>query len=511
MAQAASFSSIDIPAAARAWAITLVALIPALWLFWHGQLYILVTLAAFLLLQGLCMSRPWLGICVTLAYLFLLGDIRRIFGILLGFPKLDPLLLVGPAVSALLGIPLLLRFRLNDSISKVIFALMVIMTLEIFNPRQGGIVVGLSGALFYLIPLLWFWIGRRYGTDALLSTVLYKVVFPLSLLAAILGLCQAYIGFLPWESAWIAAVSDHYHALNLGGGFIRSFGFSVNGTEYADLLLVGSTFTLSAFFAGRRIYGLFFPIIATALFLASSRTTIVKLLFAVAASWALSSKGGKGFAVRLPLGFAVGIGILAFALSQTSGGRQSEHSAAGYSTQHQLQGLSHPLDSRYSTASMHSQMFLTGIVEGFTNPIGKGIGTPTIGSAKFSSGPSREDDSDINSSEVDIGDAFLSMGFVGGFLYLTTYFLVLRRAIAFGRTASKQLGLPAIGLLAAMGGSWIALGQYGIAPLIWFVIGTISRPRPGEMPAIKRSSMTQRAVPSSSGLDIYGDRVYPLA
>lgn len=476
-------SGINIPAAARVWFYALTCLVPLLWLLWQGQMNLLVTLLVSIVMIGIALARPELGICITIAYLFLLGDIRRIPGMFLGYPTFDTLLLVGPLLSLILAVPLLIRVRLEDSISKAVLTLMVVMSLEIFNPRQGPVTVGLAGAMFYLVPMLWFWIGRRYGTDKVLFAVLYRVLFPLGVLAAALGLCQTYVGFLPWESAWVAAVIDHYHALNLGGGFIRSFGFSVNGVEYADLLLVTSAFTLAAFFAGKRVYGLFFPLVATALFLASSRTSIVKLLFSVAISWALSNRSGRGWAVRLPIGLAVGIGALALALSQIGGGDATgkQTSAAQASTQHQVGGLSHPFDKKYSTAGMHSQIFTEGILRGFTNPIGNGLGSTTLG-LKFAEGSGSSDEK-LGSSEIDISDAFLSMGFIGGLTYLATILLVLRRAIIFGRSSAKHLALPVLGILAAMGGGWIALGQYGIAPLVWFVIGALSRPRPYEITA----------------------------
>jgi hypothetical protein len=476
-------SGINIPAAARVWFYALTSLVPLLWLLWQGQTNLLVTLLVSIVMIGIALARPELGICLTIAYLFLLGDIRRIPGMFLGFPAFDTLLLVGPLLSVILAVPLLIRVRLEDSISKAVLTLMVVMTLEIFNPRQGPVTVGLAGAMFYLVPMLWFWIGRRYGTDKVLFAVLYRIVFPLGVLAAALGLCQTYVGFLPWESAWVAAVIDHYHALNLGGGFIRAFGFSVNGVEYADLLLVTSAFTLAAFFAGKRVYGLFFPLVATALFLASSRSAIVKLLFSVAISWALSNRGGRGWTVRLSIGLAVGFGALALALSQIGGGDATgkQTSSAQASTQHQVGGLSHPFDKKYSTAGMHSEMFAEALIRGFANPIGNGLGSTTLG-LKFSEGSGSSDEK-LGSSEIDISDAFLSMGFIGGLTYLATIILVLRRAIIFGRSSAKHLALPVLGILAAMGGGWIALGQYGIAPLVWFVIGALSRPRPYEITA----------------------------
>jgi hypothetical protein len=443
-----------------------------MWLLLHGQMNTLAAIFAFMsLLIASVLDKPF-AIRLTLIYLFLLGDIRRIIGWLVGFAPLDPMLLVGPAISALLVLPLLLRLRLTDGLSKAVFALMTIMALEIVNPRQGPIAVGVSGAIFYLVPLLWFWLGRRYGADSLLHALIYRVVIPMGVLAALLGLAQTYIGFLPWEKAWITAVAANYQALNLGNGFIRSFGFSVNSVEFIDLLLVSSTCTVAAFFSGKRSYGLLLPLLLVALFLASSRTAIIRLLFAMAASWALSSKGGKGWTLRLIIALAVGVGVLAFSLSHvsTESGKAGQSSAASSSAQHQLQGLEHPLDSKYSTAGLHVQMFVGGIVRGFKYPIGNGLGSTTLGAGKFGG-----DASASGSSEVDISDAYISLGVIGGTVYLCTILMVLRQAIRFGRSASKSLALPTIGILAALVGSWIALGQYAISPLVWFLIGVLSR------------------------------------
>ncbi len=469
----------------RLWVLTLASLVPALWLLFHDQLNNLVAVLFFAALLILTVVNKRLSILATLIYLFLLGDIRRVVGTLVGFPALDPLLLVGPGISAVLALPMFLRLRLQDSLSKAVFALMVVMALEIVNPRQGSIAVGVAGAMFYLVPLLWFWIGRQYGDDALLRMVIYRVVIPVGVLAAILGAVQTYIGFLPWEKVWIAAVADHYKALNLGNGFIRSFGFSVNSVEYIDLLLVASTCAAAAFFSGKRPYGLLVPALGAALFLASSRTALLRFLFAAAAAWALSSRGGRGWVTRLVVALSLGAGLLVFSIAHVSSsdGKAGQSSAASASAQHQLQGLSHPLDSRYSTAGLHSQMFSRGILAGFTNPIGNGLGSTTLASSKLGG-----DESAAGSSEVDISDAFISMGVIGGGIYLTVIVLIVRRALAFSTSAPRSVGLPAVGLLAALIGAWIALGQYAISPTVWLLIGILSRYHPGaRLPGVKRT------------------------
>jgi len=481
----------DLPQDAVTWIVTIGALVPLTWLLLHGFFSLLAFLIVACALIILVLFDKRMGICVLLAYLFLLGDIRRVIGTFIGFPKIDPLLLVGPILTILLALPILMRLRLRDPISKVMVGLMAVMLLEIVNPHQGPIVVGLAGAMFYLLPILWFWIGRHFGTDKMLYIVIYWVTIPLAVLAAILGLWQTYIGFLPWESAWIAAVSGHYTALNLGGGFIRAFGFSVNSVEFAGLQLVGATCVLAAFFAGKRVYGLLFPLLAFTLFLASSRTAIVKLLFSVAVAWALSSRGGKGWAVRLPIAIAVIFGVLALSLSRVSSSANKDPgTAAGFSTEHQVQGLAHPLDQKKSTAGLHVAYFLGGFTQAFSYPIGYGLGSVTMGTKLGDEGGAGS-----SMTEVDISDAFVSMGLPGGFLYLATIFLVIKSGIRFGRTAPKHLGLPTIAILAAMGGAWIALGQYGMGPLIWFIIGAMVRNTDQTPVSVRNPRSTQVLMP----------------
>ncbi len=477
----------------RAWGATLLGLLPLSWLLFHGFFSILAACIALGALFIISQIDKKVSITVILGFLFCLGDIRRFVGMFVGFPQLDPLLLVGPIISAIIAIPLLLRLRLKDPLSKAMVAFMAVMVLEIVNPRQGPISVGLGGAIFYLVPMLWFWIGRRFGTNELLNMVIYRVLIPLAVIASLVGLCQTYVGFFPWQQAWIDAVASHYHSLNLGGGFIRAFGFSVNGVEYACLELMACSCVLAAFFAGRRGYALLVPLLTATLFLASSRTAIVKLIFAVAVAWAISSRGGKGWVVRLPLALAVLFGTLAFSLGQISSVSSGAPTAQGLSTQHQIEGLQHPLDSKKSTAGLHIKMFLGGFAQGLSYPIGSGLGSVTLSSTRLGGS-----DAEVSgSTEVDISDAFVSMGLVGGLLYLYIIYVIIRRAVNFGRTAPRYLGLPTLALLAAMVGNWIALGQYATGPLIWFLIGSLARhnveaPQPNKMRTRVRTTTIMR-------------------
>jgi hypothetical protein len=458
------------PMALGVWLTGFCFLIPAFYLFTHGQMRILI---AFMFFGALLMSWKLnrnLGIAATFIFLLLLGDIRRILDIIApSYKELDLLLLVGPIFAVYLAVPLLMQLKVADTISKAVLALMALMLLEIFNPRQGSIVIGISGALFYVIPIFWFWIGRNYASDRMMFLLIYRVFLPVGILDGILGVGQAYIGFFPWERDWALKLGSQYlyHA-----GHMRSFGFSTGAAEFASTLLIASVCVMAAIFAGRRAYIILLPILLAASLLASSRGLIVRLLFSAAMIWAIRSKGGRNWIPRLLFALVVGLGLTYYSASHAGGDDSSSTksdnaSTAQFATEHVAQGLADP---GHSTAGLHWQIFVGGIVKGFTYPIGTGIGAVTLAAAKFTPGGAT-----TGTSEIDISDAFITMGFFGGFLYLCIIYMIFRLAFFYIRQGPPILSLAYMGLFAALVGGWIALGQYSTAPFIWFCIGSLVR------------------------------------
>lgn len=408
---------------------------------------------------------------LTFAYLFLMGDVRRIVAVAFGQPAQDLLLLVGPLMAFVLAFPVLLKVRLRDNLSKAMLLLLVIMALQIFNPKQGGLAVGLSGAIFYIAPVLWFWVGRHLGSPDVVEKLLYRVIFPLALLAALLGFGQTFLGFLPYQQAWIDVAAKNYQALHLGAS-IRPFGFSVSAAEYVVLLMFGAVGVAAAYFGGRGKWTILFPILMMGVVLASGRAAIIHSILTLAFIWTFrrSQRPGISAIVRvlvLSIGGAVLVTTIAshFVPKSESTGNQSTVNNA---LAHQAGGLAHPFDPKYSTAALHGSMVWSGLLEGISYPLGHGLGATTEAAAKFGSDPSE------GSSEVDFSDMFISLGLIGGVLYLYIVSAAMLQSLTYLREVPRTIGLPVAAILVSALGSWLIGGQYSTSSVILFLVGAFS-------------------------------------
>jgi hypothetical protein len=431
-----------------------------------------VVIAIPLLLLAVCDKES--AVLWTLVYLILLGDIRRIIAQMAAPSTFDPLLLVAPAVTAVLVVPLLGSLKLREPLSKAVLGLLVVMGLEVLNPRQRSLSIGLSGAFFYIIPVMWFWIGRSIGSAALVEAIIFRVVLPLGIIAAVFGLCQSFIGFLPYQQAWIATVGRTYTSLYVGSS-VRAFGFSVSAAEYATLIASSIALVAAAYFESLRRWLAALPILVTALLLSGGRGLTIKLVVVLCVLWIV--RKGRLNSAKL-IGMAVSGGLALVSLSLIAGqfvgsadAGQRGGSAAEDALMHQLGGLAHPFDKKYSSAGLHTNMVAMGFLEGFTSPLGHGLGATTFAASKFAT------DSDWGSSELDFSDMFISLGLVGGLLYLGVAVFGIRAAFKYFRETKLSVGIPVLAILLATLGGWLIDGQYSTCSLVFFILGSVVHQR----------------------------------
>ncbi len=436
-----------------------------------GQLRELVAGGIAIALLTLVFVRPRTAVLATVGFLVVLAFLRRILISAAGWSALDPLLLVGPVVAVVLMVRLFVlesRPLAVDGLSKLVLAVLGLTILEIGNPTGGGLVTGLGGFLFLGMPLLWFFIGRELATDALTGRLLWFLVSAGAVIA-LYGILQSKTGFPSWDIDWLNVTG--YSALNVGDE-IKPFGTFSSSAEYS--LFLGSGLAVAAAFVlrGRGPALLALLPLAVGLFLSSTRSALITAFSAIIVLVALRPRRPVIALVAAVLSIGGSYGALkAFSGDLSRGATQSGSALVN----HQVAGLTDPLNPSSSTLLVHLQLVRQGFEEGLRNPIGSGTASTNQAGGKLggASGPAR-------ATEVDLSNAFVALGLLGGLLYLAVVVVILVKAVR-GYFAGHELLLPVIGVLIVGAGQWLTGGHYALSPLTWLLIGWMAavttRPR----------------------------------
>ena len=451
---------------------------------------LLVALTVAMLLVIITLSRPVLGITMTFVYLVFVAFLRRLLiPVAGGWISADPMLLVAPLVAIMLLVKLFILDRrpwAPDLISKLVLVILVITFAEVPNPGSGGIAAGIAGLMFMAVPLLWFFVGRELlrgpETDKLLGLVVV-----LGTIVALYGLWQTQIGDPPWDNNWLN-VTGGYASLRVGNQ-VRAFGTFSSSSEYA--LFVGGSLAIALAFClrGRLIAAIPIPLLAVALFLSSARGALATAAFAIIVM--------LGLITRRPVTALVvtvaAIGLAAVGLKLASSSLSSQSGAASALVSHEINGVTDPLNPDSSTLLLHVQLVIQGVKSSLHHVVGQGTAV-TNGAAGVNPNAAS---SVTQATEVDISNAFVALGPVGGVLYAFLVLMVLFRAVqGFFRGYSSLL--PIIALLISGLGQWLIGGDYALSSLSWLLIGAVAATQPRFQNAAARGSRRRSAITSSA-------------
>jgi hypothetical protein len=434
------------------------------------SLHLLLALAVCPLVFAVVWMSPRSTILGLALWFVALGLVRRLVGSGSSSGLGDPLLLVGPTVLVLLLVVACGRgaLRKRSPLANVIGLLSLLVLVEAVNPLQGGLLVGLGGLLFMLVPMLAFWVGRSLLDDVTLRR-LFRLIAALSVLSATYGLVQQFVGFPSWDERWIT--SSGYTALGVGN-VTRAFGNFSSAQEYAAFLSVGLVVLVSSLRNVRRVL-LPLPLAAIglvgyALVLSSVRTSLVLAAAALGSIAAARVRLRPGTAL---LAGALAVVALGIGFSQVSLSAQTTTSAAANPTgtllQHDISGITNPTGSGSSLPDHLSEIF-DGIKSAFSQPIGYGTGSVTQASGHLG-GPSSA------GKESDLANAGTGLGLLGLFLYVV---VVVQGLLCTYRLAARRrdtLALAALGLLIVMLDQPLNGGLYSVAWLVWLSLGWVDR------------------------------------
>lgn len=157
------------------------------------------------------------GLFAMMLFEPLRGFLRRAQYLFLPYSATDPIHVVTPLVTMMAFGMLLQRRKLRifreTPLAGLVTILCVIYFLEIFNPLQGSVTVGLSGALFMLVPVAWFYFGQDLKPSFLETALRLMVV--LGILTSLYGLYQLTFGFPSFEQYWLDN-TEFYDSISVG-------------------------------------------------------------------------------------------------------------------------------------------------------------------------------------------------------------------------------------------------------------------------------------------------------
>ncbi|MFS0723898.1 O-antigen ligase family protein [Paenibacillus sp. 1P07SE] len=424
----------------------------------------LIFAVLFLISFAISLKKPRVVLVGLLLYLPFMGFFRRLLIPHAGWSQFDPLVLLAPVIVLMLGSYWLYRTYMqrqiiedDSTLFKLIRVLVLLEVLQILNPLQGSIMVGFGGILFYIVPLAWMLMGRLY-----MNLLWMKRIFMLVVVIGVISLLYSYkqvnYGFFSFEEAWIEL--GGYAALMVGQG-ARGFSFFTSASEYAQYITFGAVICWGLLLQGKKSFKLaaiiLLPLFFYAIMMTGSRGPLLFTIVAIAIMTIMSVRQLK---TRVLV-----TGLVAFGLVFTYQFIISIDASNNELIARQVNGFANPTDEKHSTLGLHWAIFVEGIKNGFSNPIGDGLGSTTLAGKKFS-------ENHVN-SEVDLSNMFTSLGLFGGILYMFIIFHVLK--LAFRHCRDGVVFMSILGILICSIGSWAIGGNYSTAILIWLCIGFLDR------------------------------------
>jgi len=410
------------------------------------------------------------------------GFLRRAQFLFLPYTSTDPIHLITPAVTALAFILLLQRQGLKllnaTPLAWLVSTLVLIYIVQIFNPIQGGLSVGLSGALFYLVPVAWFYFGQDIKPEFLPKALRLMVV--LGLITSLYGLYQLAYGFPSFEQIWVDS-TDAYGSIAVGNikralatyssaeewgryiqvGAIIAFGFCAGAVGYlkrGGWLLCGMGLTLMLLLTGQR-------------------TALFGLVFGTIILIAIGARTWRGMIVRFVLVVAAGLLIVAAAKAPTN------DDVLSHAEDERFQGvLTHTTKGALRPTEEDSLLERFDIWTKFAtqtiphNPLGMGLGATSLGALRFDPGY------DLPAVDSYFISLVISCGLPAALLFMW----ILGRAALLSwrnfRSAARGSGeaqvwrvvtalMPAL-ILNSFFGTTFTL--YSVAPIGWLLVGWIS-------------------------------------
>ncbi|HLR05415.1 MAG TPA: O-antigen ligase family protein [Pyrinomonadaceae bacterium] len=410
------------------------------------------------------------------------GLIRRAQYLIVDYTGDDPIHLLTPLVTLMALVMLLRSQRLNmfraTPLAGSVSVLGLIFVLEVFNPLQGGLLIGLSGALFMLVPLVWFYFGQSVS-EKFIHTALRLVVLA-GIVASLYGVYQMIFGYPAFEQYWIDN-TDFYSSIAVGHvrRAVATFSSAEEWGRYTEIgAIVAFGLAAGANKFSARIGWLICGLASLcAVLLSGQRTAVFGLMLGIATLVLLGASTLPRAVMRIGLLLLPVVLIVAFVSPPTDSDMWSKGDNETVSTllSHTQRGTLKPSEEESLQVRLENWKILVTQVIPY-RPLGAGLGVGSLSEMRFSQG------SDLPPIDSFILVLAVACGIPGVLLFVwilsRATWLSLRTA---RRTATSARNANINRIVAALMPALILNSMFGltftiysVAPVAWLLIGWIS-------------------------------------
>jgi hypothetical protein len=436
------------------------------------------------------------GLIAMMLFEPLRGFLRRAQYLFLSYSDTDPIHVLTPLVTMLAFAMLLHRRRLGifreTPLAGLVSILGLIYFSQIFNPLQGGLTVGLSGALFMLVPVAWFYFGQTI--KPVFMETAFRLVVVLGIITSLYGLYQLAFGFPSFEQYWIDH-TEFYNSISVGH-VERALATYSSAEEWGRYIEIGALIAFgfaagTANYARRAGWFVCGAILTVMLLLTGQRTAMFGLILGCLVLLLLGARSWRGAVGRLLLALAPALLITVLVKAPTNDDLLShtEDERVGAVLSHTARGTLRPTQEDSLQERFKNWTYLATDLVPY-RPLGIGLGGTSLGAWRYNS--------DLDLPPID--SYFISTVITCGLPTALLFIWILMRATSMSWRAFKgaepgsseqrvwriATTLMPVLILNSLFGNTFTL--YSVAPIAWLLIGWISA---GQLQEAGAGSSTQ--------------------
>lgn len=362
----------------------------------RGEIRVLTLLMLGLL--GLASLSPRRGIYILTIFLPFMYFIRRSVLTFEDFSRRDPILLFPAVVTAAMFIGVIVfngssifYYIRRSPLLKACSLLLGIFAVQMLNPLQGNLLIGLAGGMFFIPPVLWFFLGL--GIDKETINRLLRMVMVIGTLTAIYGIYQHFFGLSDVEMYEIKA-KGFYKAMGANSN-VRVMSTFASLVDFSRYLTISGFLAFAWFWRQKRAVFML-GVVALHLFallFTASRTSYLVIFFSSAMLIVVTGTNARAIVLRGLAVLMVVVVLYGVLYQYDPRVMYNQQFSANPFIVHTMSGITHPTEegSFLGRMSQWTHIVTTTLTR---NMVGHGLGTTaTSVSGKFEGGEFLEVDS----------------------------------------------------------------------------------------------------------------------